>query len=47
VQYACTPLVGSSEQPHQRLSMLDVAPATIVSSATTCQLFVVPSKAAK
>ncbi len=40
VQYANTAL-GSSEQPRQKLSMLEVAPATIVSSVTTCQLFVV------
>jgi hypothetical protein len=47
VQNATAPLVGSSEQPNHAWSMLDVTPATIVSSATTCQLFVVPVAAPK
>jgi hypothetical protein len=42
MQSANAPLVGSSEQPYQALSMVDVTPATIVSRATTCQLFVAP-----
>jgi hypothetical protein len=42
VQSANVPLVGSSEQLRHALSMDDVAPATIVSRSTTCQLFVTP-----
>jgi len=38
VQSANVPLVGSSEQPRQLSSMLDVAPATIVSRFTTWKL---------